>query len=196
MPLDSALTKYGVYKPQICTVATTPTSPYVGQTIYRTDTGEFLVYYGATTGWRPPWNQPWGFIGKTELSSNTTGITNAATELLTSSLGFTAVANRNYLVEGHVLLLVNTASSAANLILREGTTQHALSASATGLTGDIFTLHVSRVMTFSAGPHTLKLWANRGNGTGTLQTALSVTDRPDYIMVTDIGPSTSTAPTS
>jgi len=39
------------------------TSPTRGQIIYENSTGSLLVYYGATTGWLPPWNQSWGFVG-------------------------------------------------------------------------------------------------------------------------------------
>jgi hypothetical protein len=45
-----------------CTFGSRPAFPAIGQSIYETDTGNFLIYYGATTGWRLPWNQPWGII--------------------------------------------------------------------------------------------------------------------------------------
>lgn len=44
----------------VCTSGTRPSSPGVGQTIYETDTGKELMYYGATTGWKPKWFHKWG----------------------------------------------------------------------------------------------------------------------------------------
>lgn len=46
------------------------TSPTIGQMIYETNTGSFLVYYGATTGWRPPWNQSWGILDRATVSTD------------------------------------------------------------------------------------------------------------------------------
>lgn len=37
-------------------------SPVVGTASYLADTGSYEVYYGATTGWRPVWRDPWGLI--------------------------------------------------------------------------------------------------------------------------------------
>lgn len=50
-----------VRAPRICNSATRPAG-VVGRSIYETDTGSFLVYYGSTTGWRPPWQLPWGEV--------------------------------------------------------------------------------------------------------------------------------------
>jgi hypothetical protein len=52
----------GIY---VCLSTTRPTvgTDDIGQTIYEKDTGNVLVYYGATTGWKPPWNSTWGTLG-------------------------------------------------------------------------------------------------------------------------------------
>lgn len=56
----------------VCTSTTRPTVGLVNgvTTIYETDTGLVLVYYGATTGWRPPWGQPWGRVAPPTLPAS------------------------------------------------------------------------------------------------------------------------------
>jgi hypothetical protein len=73
---------------------TRPSSPNIGQTFYETDTGELLVYYGATTGWQKPWNMPWGHVASTVITSATTGI--GPTFVTGSNLNFSVVQNRRY----------------------------------------------------------------------------------------------------
>lgn len=68
-----------------CTLATRPSSPAIGQAIYETDTGNFLIYYGSPTGWKPPWNQPWGVVGTGTITSDITIGTSVTTVLSTSS---------------------------------------------------------------------------------------------------------------
>ena len=45
-------------------------SPVVGTFSYLLDTGRLEVYYGATTGWRPPWSRPWGLVAATSGGTN------------------------------------------------------------------------------------------------------------------------------
>jgi hypothetical protein len=80
----------------ICTSATRPSSPTVGQNIYETDTGKHLVYYGATTQWQPPWNQAWGVVAW--FSNTTQGLSFNTTPTVISGLtgSVTTVNNRNY----------------------------------------------------------------------------------------------------
>lgn len=78
-----------------CTFSTRPSSPVVGQSIYETDTGRHLVYYGATTGWKPPWNIPWGVIDyKTDstVRSTTSTTSSEITSLFRSNGSY--IANR------------------------------------------------------------------------------------------------------
>lgn len=54
---------------------TTPASPVRGQTRMRDDNSfAFEVYYGATTGWARPWNQPWGEVSFTTRSADSLGV--------------------------------------------------------------------------------------------------------------------------
>lgn len=51
-------------------------SPVYGTASYLLDTGSYEVYYGATTGWRRVWNDPWGLITfQTYSTTQTAGFT-------------------------------------------------------------------------------------------------------------------------
>ena len=85
-------------RPGVCTSSTRPTSPYVGQVILETDTGNLLEYYGSTTGWAMPWNLPWGQVSRyVESGSTSPSITTTTSTMLTSA-SFTPLANRLYRV--------------------------------------------------------------------------------------------------
>lgn len=187
MPLDSALTKYGAYKPALCTSTTRPANPFQGQTIYETDTGSFLVYYGATTGWKLPWNQPWGHIVTTTSQSNTI----SGGYLTGVNTTFTAISNRRYKITGHCTLevvsgrvILSLSSTTSGALFRFG-----------DLTGASY-VHSegSYVGTLAAGSHTIQIQVVIVSGT-TNGLADSTTNL-HRIVVEDIGPATSTAPTS
>lgn len=81
------------------------TSPTRGLVSLLTDTGEVEWYYGATTGWRPPWGKAWGVVTATAggtsglgyvLNTATQNITTTETALTSMTVTFTAVANRLY----------------------------------------------------------------------------------------------------
>ena len=189
MPIDSALTKYGAFSPGVCTSTTRPTSPYQGQSIYESDTGSFLVYYGATTGWKPPWNQPWGVITNISSLSNTITAGNVA------GLSYTlnAVANRLY----QITITVKTSWSATGRLILTlsdgGATVQRIADYSTAVSSDqaAITGVVSR--SFTAGAHSLAVAFSVISGTVVLGTTASNTHE---LTITDIGPSTSTAPTS
>ena len=88
----------------VCTSTTRPSSPPEGMVIYETDTDKLLGYTTATTGWVPPWNLPWGYIGTTSNTSGTnqTGIGSSTTDVSSCSVTWTAVANRVYRISGIV----------------------------------------------------------------------------------------------
>ena len=169
----------------ICTSSTRPASPFEGQTIYETDTKKQLTYDGA--GWYPPWNQPWGLVAKAELSANTSGITTGS-DLATGDLTFTAVAGRAYRIYSQVLITIGVADAYFGLQIKEGSTIHTTGISTVIQNTGLATLYASRVMTFSAGSHSLKMHVYRQLGAGNAATAISPSNRPDYLMVEDIGP--------
>ena len=43
----------------------TPTG-YEGRAVCDTDTGTLMVCASPTTGWKPPWNLPWGYVGRAQ----------------------------------------------------------------------------------------------------------------------------------
>ncbi len=47
-------------------------SPTRGLVSFLTDGGALEVYYGATTGWAKPWNQPWGPVTFNSLAATAT----------------------------------------------------------------------------------------------------------------------------
>lgn len=83
-----------------------------GRIIFNSDTGAVEAYYGATTGWKPPWNVAWGEVVKTTNSATTAGIT-AYTDV--AAAAFTAVANRRYKITfiGNGTIVTATANVAA-----------------------------------------------------------------------------------
>jgi len=78
-----------------CTSNTRPSSPFVGQEIYESDTYKTLQYVGASMTWKQRWNMPWGVVGRAKVTANQTGIT-TITDLTGLSVTWTAVANRVY----------------------------------------------------------------------------------------------------
>lgn len=117
--------KFGTgLKPRtICTSSTRPGSPAVGDEIYETDTGKTLYYHGATTGWGPAWNTPWGLVTPSAglnprvIVTNQGGIT-AETDVtaggIAANITWTAVANRVY---RHRITAMGTSDAAAAAML-------------------------------------------------------------------------------
>ena len=129
---------------------------------------------------------PRGYIDSAELSSSQSGIT-TVTDLTGGSVTFTAEADRYYRIIGSVLVSASGANTGAQLAIREGSTTHAASISSI-TNGEYETIIASRVITFSAGSITLKLSLLRQSGSGTLLTTIDASQRPDYLLVEDIGP--------
>lgn len=179
---------------EVCTSTRRPASPNVGEMIYETDTGKNLVYYGATTGWQPPWGQPWGAV--LQETSNTTETLTSAEAIIKTTGSFTAVANRNYHIMASGTFYGTVGDVPYNLRLRVDTvsgTQLVLHRSTTvGATAQSpFCLSV--VTTLTAGTRTIKWTVERASGSGT---GGSLNGFPVYWMVSDVGPATSTAPTA
>lgn len=81
--------------PGVFTSLTRPSIPYVGQSIFESDTGKVLFYYGTTLGWLPPWNEDWGEIAYVE-STTTYAMTSSATDIPGMSITFQEINNRTY----------------------------------------------------------------------------------------------------
>jgi hypothetical protein len=73
-------------------------APTRGQVVLLRDTGELLVYYSQSIGWRPPWNLPWGEQGYSQVT--TVIVLNATNPgIFICAVTFTPVVNRIYRVE-------------------------------------------------------------------------------------------------
>jgi len=102
----------------------------VGMQSYLTSTGSHEVYYGTTTGWAPPWAQPWGIMG---LSTYSTSVAMTAANTYyevgggSNRVSFTGVTGRRYRVTGTFYLSNATASATVfNVKLRNGSTDVAV----------------------------------------------------------------------
>jgi|SRR5215831_1043957 len=85
--------QYHGTSPVVCTTTTHPPNPAYGQKIIETDTGNVLIYYGATTQWTPEWNQAWGQVARTEITADVT-FTSAGADFASAS--WQAYKNRRY----------------------------------------------------------------------------------------------------
>jgi hypothetical protein len=172
---------------KICTSATRPASPTKGDLIFETDTGDLLTYYGATTGWRPPWNQPWGYITHATVTANQAGIT-TVTDIAGLTIDVPQVLNRRYryTVNGEIF---STVADGAFIFALTGTDNAQIKRD----TGFPETTSSSLEITFietagSTATVTRKLRLVRASGTGSY-TFGAGSDNPALILCEDIGPS-------
>ncbi len=104
----------------VCTSTTRPTWAQVGQKIYETDTGNHLAYYGSTTGWRKPWNMPWGVIASAITTSGSSAF-NSTTPVPLATTPVSLVKDRRYRIIGRVpATFVSVASANAVIALFVG----------------------------------------------------------------------------
>jgi hypothetical protein len=80
----------------ICTSATHPVAPVIGQKIFETDTGAELTYQSVATGFTPPWNTAWGVTATAVVNTNQTVSTAAFADVAGLTVTFGATTNRLY----------------------------------------------------------------------------------------------------
>lgn len=102
----------------ICTSTTRPSSPIIGMSIYETDTGKHLVYYGTTTTWQPPWNQPWGLVSYAADTVGTSSSSTTYVDLGGCTWTGTTLANRYYRATLSGRVQSNGTAGIANVALR------------------------------------------------------------------------------
>lgn len=180
----------------VCTSTTRPSSPPEGMVIYETDTDKMLTYTTSTTGWVPPWNQPWGIVATTSggtsgyaysRSTSTQSMT-TATDVTNATATFTVVANRLYKITGMAAMTHSAGSTIGSLtIVIDSVTSAGVNipVNVAGANNDRHAV-ITTITTLSAGSHTIKMQAATPSGTLTLQGA---TGQPTVFMVEDIGPS-------
>jgi hypothetical protein len=138
-----------------------PSSPIEGEMVYRTDLDQLLVYTTSTTGWRAPWNLPWGMVG---LDVNTTPTASGVSSSYADtgvSITFTAVDNRWYRISykaGRVLknttdgIAVVSFTYAGGTLIDQVAVQRLTASTDYGITGITYTA-------FTGGSQTVKVRA-------------------------------------
>lgn len=168
-------------------------APSRGDIRFDTDTGNLLVYYGATTGWKQPWNVPWGVLARAEITAGQGSITTEA-DLTSLTVTWTGLANRLYRVDAEGFIFSTVAADNLNVKITDNSNtlkqlwqQPALVASAS----QKVCLSLEEAAT---GSTTRKLRAVRVAGTGTVTFNAGATF-PAFLSVKDIG-ATGNAPAS
>lgn len=165
-------------------------APTVGQQVILTDTGSLLVYVGATDGWSPPWNLPWGELG---YAVNTTGVLSISTVTDLSGLTITKTVVANRLVETTVFLPeVVQATSLGNvsLTIADGSNVQKQQSRQQMPSGGLGMMTCRFVESTSAGSLVRK--ARLATGAGTTGFAASGNEIA-WILMKDIGPNGSPA---
>jgi hypothetical protein len=175
-----------------------PANPTRGMAVFETDTGNLLIYYGATSGWRPPWNLPWGEMATPSTSGVQT--TSGGTELvLLTSSAFTPLANRRLRVYANCTGYNTVVGDQMRFTIRRGTTTAGAAIKVgprydTAVASSRYEMDVEAIDTSTAASTQFVFCAARLAGTGTY-TMESIGTYDNYIMVEDIGP-TGSAPAS
>lgn len=176
----------------VCTSTTRPSSPPEGMVIYETDTDKVLTYTTATTGWVPPWNLPWGYVGAATVtaSQNLTAGSTSFADLTGLSVTFTPVQNRRYLARFFGPFyssvandtIVSAIRDASNNTLAQG---GALSYTNTAPTGTVVEYNWTAASTSSVTVKVSTRLATGGTGTVTMAAAATI---PATLVITDLGP--------
>lgn len=161
-----------------------PSNPARGDSWFKTDTMELVVYYGATTGWAKPWNVPWGDIAQgTDATVYT--ITTAADAV---SVSFNAVQNRVYELKGFVIVSSTVANDQVDVWLDVGGsivvgTYMRLALPIAGAFASV--VAVGKFTAAATASTTVKVRGQRASGTGTVTTRGSFA--ASEVSVIDIG---------
>lgn len=179
----------------VCTSTRRPASPNVGEMIYETDTGKKLVYYGATTGWQPPWNQPWGQVGYATTTSDSSA-TATTTDWSGLSVTWTALNNRLYrtIAYGGITSSNSTGSDYAEIVIANSANTQLAAARAVVQSVIIEHRSVSYLEGSVSGSQTRKVRVRLQSGTGNI-TGKADSTRQASILVEDLGPTSLTSPT-
>lgn len=166
-----------------------PSAPVVGMTVYDLNDDALYVYAGATSGWRPPWNLPWGRVASA-TGTATTNIGTTYVDLSGMSVTWTAVQNRRYQVCVQANIIAPAAgTSDCNVYVRivDATpTQTAESIQTAALTQSYTEFTVVELLNYTsaAGSVTRKAQAKVSASSNNSL----VTTNPPLIWVQDIGP--------
>jgi len=165
---------------------------YEGRAVYDTDTDALMVYASATTGWRPPWNLPWGYIGGVAVTSGVaTQSANTMADAAGVTVTFSAVAGRRYRARLHAP--VNTSGGNTTVqaqLLVDGTRVGIANAQGVATGYETITIDVP-VTGLTTGSHTLKMqWASAA---AVAINPAYASDAPWSLTIEDIGPTSAPA---
>jgi hypothetical protein len=138
------------------------------------------------TALRKQWNIPWGRISHAIATASQTGITTTITDLTSLTVTFTASANRYYLIRGHITAQQNSAATAFEVRVTDGSNTQIASCDQTVIAGQALSTSVAVVVQPAAGSVTYKLRGLTNTGTADL---IASAASPILILVEDIGPS-------
>jgi hypothetical protein len=165
------------------------TLPLEGMATYDTTNNNFEIYTTSATGWRAPWNLPWGRISHatsaTAMGAGSIGTTD--TDITGITVTVTTVANRYYKITGTCTF--DGASNNCDVflkILQGASVQDSTMGYLSTTTPSRLGLPITTIVSPGSGSFTFKLQAStsagtiRGIGGGATATA--------KIIVEDIGP--------
>ena len=177
-----------------CTSTTLPTTPHIGQVVWRTDTSSLELWSG--TAWRPiTFGTIVGNVSTTTTS--TTGISAEAKDTNLADVTFTAIAGRRYRVTVNLRIQASVGPTTVDIRVRDGLASSPVVASAqlAGWSAQINTaggpgassLTFTAVLVgLAAGTHKLGVFAARTSGTGLITLDLSGGGKKE-LYVEDLG---------
>lgn len=177
--------------------AARPTNPHRGMWVVQDDTGQLLMYYGATTLWQPPWSVAWGELSSgyasiTANSATATSIADVASLTVTVSL----INGRRYRTTVKGEIVCSVADGAWVWTLADGSNNALDRATGPGLSTASTTQHlIYREAAGASASVTRKLRQQKATGTGNVSIGAN-SAYPAYIQVEDIGPASASAPAS
>lgn len=152
-----------------------------------------LVYYGATTGWKPPWNLPWGWLDRKILTGGSTSTSGTAVLTVLTSATLTLVASRRVRATVNGAAFGTVASDRYQIEIQlDGVQVEPDSEFFVGSTTPYYPVHVAVDSSPAAGSRVWTFKATRVAGTGVLTFDLA---KPVTLLIEDIGPD-GAAPTS
>lgn len=160
---------------------------YEGRAVYDTDTDALMVYASATTGWKPPWNLPWGVVAKAQLTANSATFTTSA-DLTGMSCTFTAVPGRRYMCWVTLNVFQQVAADLVSFYITGPSGSGVKQLIASPRPGDFYsTVDGSIIQEGLSGSVTLKVARECLGGGGYAQVAASA-QFPAQFVIMDVGP--------
>ena len=162
---------------------------YEGRAVYDTDTDAFMIYASSGTGWRPPWNMPWGYLGHAQITANQSSVGPGGVDITSLAVTVNVPANRRLRISAKAKLFTGTLAAATGLLIfRDGTqidtADTSNDSSTPGATYGCDSATIDHAP--SAGSHTYKVRAFFSVNSDNI--VIAQANDPAYLLVEDIGP--------